>query len=87
MEFRGRVAKKPFGVGSKSERRAVVLETEGGTFVLRRRGGNAYSDPVLDALIGKTIHAEGDVHGHVLILRSWRTDSVRKKARPKTRRA
>lgn len=74
MRFRGSVVKRPFGIGSKSAHDAVMIVTSAGDFVLRREGGNAFSDPQLDALVGHTISGEGTVHGHTLILQSWKAD-------------
>jgi hypothetical protein len=71
MQCRGRVVKKPFGVGSKSEHDAVMLVTDSGEYVLRRLGGNAFRDPELDQLVGKSIAAEGILHGYTFIMSSW----------------
>jgi hypothetical protein len=71
MDFRGKVVRKPFGVGSKSERDAVVLVTEDGEYVLRRQGGNPFRDPELDALVGRSIQCQGFVYGYTLIVSSW----------------
>lgn len=72
LKFRGRVALKHRGGTSKSAREAVVLETDqGDELVLRVQGGNAFSDPRLDALVGKPIEAEGIVHEGVLIMTTW----------------
>jgi len=43
--YSGSVVKRPFGVGSKSEHDAIFLVTKDGDYVLRRQGGNAFSDP------------------------------------------
>ncbi|MGH7233174.1 MAG: hypothetical protein ACREJU_17715 [Nitrospiraceae bacterium] len=72
MQFKGTVIKKPIGVGSKSEHHGVVLVTDTGEFVLRRQGGNPFSDPAQDQLVGKTITAEGTVRGTTLIMSDWR---------------
>jgi hypothetical protein len=72
QSFCGQVVKRPFGVGSKSERAAVMLVTPEGDFVLRRRGGNAFADPELDRLVGKRICGEGLVQGYTLIMSQWR---------------
>ena len=72
MVYCGRVVRKPFAVGSKSERDAVMLETDGGTHVLRRVGGNAFADPQLDQLVGHVIECEGELHGYTLLMTSWR---------------
>jgi len=58
-------------VGSKSERDAVYLETDEGSFVLRRTGGNPLFDPDLVALVGKTIRCLGEVHGYTLTMARW----------------
>ena len=71
MQFTGDVIKKPFGTGSKSEREAVCLVTDAGEYVLRRQGGNAFSDPELDKLVGKRISCEGIVSGYTLIMSAW----------------
>jgi hypothetical protein len=65
------VVKRPFAVGSKSERDAIMLVTDAGQYVLRRQGGNPFVDPVLDGLVGKTIDGEGIVHGHTFIMSQW----------------
>ncbi len=74
MTLRGRVLKKPFAVGSKSEREAVVLSTEQGEYVLRRLGGSAFQDPELEALVGKSIRGEGTLHGYTFILTGWKEE-------------
>lgn len=72
MKYRGRVAIERRGGRSKSARDAVVLQSDAASFVLRVQGGNAFSDPVLDALVGKTIEADGIVQDGVLIVNRWR---------------
>lgn len=63
--------KKPFAVGSKSETQAIVLETDGGDYVLRIVGGHPFQDPRLEALVGKTIRATGTLHAYTLIATTW----------------
>jgi len=70
-EFIGKVTKKPFARGSKSERQAVILETGGRRFVLRRPDGNPLRDPELDKLVGKTIRARGEIEDYELLLDDW----------------
>ena len=72
MTWRGVVAHEARAPGSKSERVAVVLVTEERHYVLRRRGGHAFEDPELDALVGKRIELEGELHGYTLLMDSWR---------------
>lgn len=71
MRLQGRVVKKPVATGSKSDRRAVCLETETGDLILRRRGGHPFIDPVLDGLVGKTVSCEGVLTGQTFILSDW----------------
>lgn len=65
---RGRVTRRPYAVGSKSEHEAVMLVTDEGEFRLTRRGGNPFSDPELDRLVGKYLEAEGLLSGGSFIL-------------------
>jgi hypothetical protein len=77
MELSGLVVKKPYAVGTKSQREAVMLETAEGTYVLRRLGGNAFQDSSLDALVGSVICATGDLHGTTFIMSAWKpTDDL-----------
>jgi hypothetical protein len=61
--LRGRVVKGAFGTGSKSERDAVYLETPDQRLLLRRPGGNSFSDPELEKLVGKEVEISGRVVG------------------------
>ncbi|MHB8069662.1 MAG: hypothetical protein ACYDIC_17350 [Desulfobaccales bacterium] len=70
-EFVGRVIKKTFGKGSKSEHEAVYLETEQKQYVLRRRGGNPFYDEEMQKLVGKTIHCTGVVIDYALLISDW----------------
>ena len=71
MEYTGKVIRRLFAKGTKSERIAVMLVTENHEYVLRRQGGNPVSDPELDKLVDKTICFEGTVYGYTLIVTSW----------------
>jgi hypothetical protein len=48
-----------------------VLDTGGDELVLRRRGGNAFADPVLDELVGRRVKGHGRRTGYTLILDDW----------------
>ncbi len=72
MKKQGRVIKKQVARGSKSERQAVLLSTDEGDFVLRREGGNAFKDEILDGLVGQNISCTGQVHGYTFIIKSWK---------------
>ena len=72
-ELSGEVVKKRVAPGSKSEHDAVVLmAADGAEYLLRRLGGNAFSDPDLDALVGKRIRGAGNiVAGATFIMKEW----------------
>jgi hypothetical protein len=65
--LRGRVVREISGRGSKSERLAVVVKTDRGAFVLRRRGGPAYGDRRLERYVGKTVSCTGTILTHTLV--------------------
>lgn len=72
MTLTGQVVKQLVARGSKSEHEAVVLEVSGGKhYLLRRVGGNAFCDPVLDDLVAKRITCEGNLHGSTFLMREW----------------
>jgi hypothetical protein len=69
--FTGKVVARTTGTGSKSEHEAVMLETSNKDYVLRIKGGNPFSNPQLDKLVGKTIKATGELADYVLFLEDW----------------
>jgi hypothetical protein len=71
VERCGIVTQAVVSPGSKSERQAVVLDTDDQRYVLRRPDGNPFKDTVLDSLVGKRLRAVGDVHGSNFILTDW----------------
>jgi hypothetical protein len=71
MGITGRVVKKPFAAGSKSEREAILLVTEEGEYVLRRQGGNPFYDRELEKLVGKKIEVDGKIIGYTLMMSNW----------------
>jgi len=56
----GKIVKKKWAEGSKSEHEAVCIETKTQTLKLRRQGGNPFSDPELEKWVGQEIAAEGE---------------------------
>ena len=66
--YTGSVVRRPFGVGSKSERDAILLVTKDKEYVLRRQGGNAFHDSELERLVGKQIQCTGVVTGYTLLV-------------------
>ena len=74
MKLSGLVIRKRFGKGSKSEHEAVYLQTDRSNkeeYVLRRRGANPFSDPVLEDLVGKRISATGTIKEYVFFVDEW----------------
>jgi hypothetical protein len=71
QSFEGRVVRRRRSPGSKSDRDAVVLETGAEDLILRRLGGNAFSDPILDALVGRRIRGNGQRTGVTFIMTDW----------------
>jgi hypothetical protein len=71
MQLSGRVIKKPFAAGSKSEREAIILVTEAGEYVLRRTGGNPFFDAELENLVGKQIRCDGNLTGYTFLMDNW----------------
>lgn len=71
MQLKGLVTKKPFAAGSKSEREAIILITDEREYVLRRKGGNPFSDRELENLVGKRICCEGDLAGYTFLMTKW----------------
>jgi hypothetical protein len=71
VERRGTVTEALVSPGSKSERHAVVLDSEGERYVLRRVGGDPFSDSVIEGLVGKQLRAVGVVHGANFFMTHW----------------
>jgi hypothetical protein len=65
--LKGKVIQQTFAENSKSEHIAVYLQTREATYQLRRLGGNAFSDPVLNKLVGKNITATGVLTGELFL--------------------
>lgn len=55
----GKVVVRKTATGSKSERKAVFLQTETNVYQLRKWGGNPFQDASLEALKGKTVTVTG----------------------------
>jgi len=71
MERSGYVVRKTVAAGSKSERSAIVLQTDEGEYVLRIQGGNPFDDRRLEPLIGKRIRVRGQLHGSTFLREGW----------------
>ncbi len=68
MKVKGKVVRKRFGEGSKSEHEAVMLITDKRDYKLRRREGNPFFDSELEKLVGKTVCCDGIEHDYTFIM-------------------
>jgi hypothetical protein len=75
IKLTGKVTRGNFSKGSKSEHAAMYLETNKGSFVLRRAGGNPFADPALQKLDGKTITAEGILDNRTFYARQMKVEA------------
>jgi hypothetical protein len=71
MRLTGKVIRKPFATGTKSERPGIYLVSPAGEYLMRRRGGNPFRDPELEALVEHDVRVEGTIHDYLLIVSSW----------------
>ena len=71
IEIEGHVTRTRVSPGSKSDRLAVVLVTDDGRLILRRKGSDSYTgQEALLPLVGKRIRAYGSIaHGHFFMER------------------
>ena len=68
----GNVKRQRIAAGTKSDRVGVVLDDGAGrTYALRRAGGNPFSDPTMDDLVGKATTGTGIVAGDNFIMDGW----------------
>ena len=77
VTLEGRVIRKRFGAGSKSDRMAVFLEARDAEYVLRQQRGHAYADPELEQLVGKRVRCTGVITGYTLLVTEWEVLSPR----------
>jgi hypothetical protein len=71
MHLSGKVTRQRYAAGSKSDHSAVMLETPSGLYKLTRLGGNPFSDPELERLVGCEIDGVGNVSRNQFILTNW----------------
>ncbi len=65
--LQGRVTKKKYGKGSKSERDAVYIQTADTQLILRRKNGPVYADAELERYIGREVKCDGFLVGTTLL--------------------
>jgi phosphoglucomutase len=70
MQQAGKVIKRTFAAGSKSEHEGVFLVTDAGEFLLRRQGGNPFYDADLERFVGKKVVCHGNILGDYTFLAS-----------------
>ena len=71
MNIKGTVTKRLYAQGSKSERPAVMIQTDEGEFLLQRVGGNPFRDDILESLVGKTIQCTAARKEKSLFMSDW----------------
>jgi hypothetical protein len=71
VEITGKVYKKVFAEGSKSEHMAVFIGTKSGEYKLQLENGNPFFDSALYALDGKTITAKGTQVDYLFIIKKF----------------
>ena len=63
----GVVRRGSFGAGSKSEQMAIWIDTDDGSFVLRRKEGPTYGDAALDRYVGRRVTCDGFILDYTLL--------------------
>ena len=74
VQLSGKVVMKKTSEGSKSERNAVLLQTEKKSYILRRMGGNPFKDTSLEMLTGKNITATGILDRNLFLAKEIKED-------------
>lgn len=64
----GKVIRKQFAAGSKSEHDAVFLDTGETSYKLKKAGGNPFYDASLEKLVGKKVSATGIINDYLFIV-------------------
>jgi hypothetical protein len=67
QKISGKVIRKTFAAGSKSEHEAVYLQDGDNNYKLKKAGGNPFYDESLERLVGKQVTVTGKVDGYMLI--------------------
>ena len=75
----GKVVTKKFGEGSKSEHDALYLETDQGSYVLRKMGGNPFQDNSFHGLEGKEVTATGTIDNYIFFATDVEEKGISKK--------
>lgn len=65
--LRGRVTRRLYARGSKSEREAVFIETPQGRYVLCRKTGPVFGDVELEQYVGREVICDGFLVGTTLL--------------------
>jgi len=69
MIITGKIAIRPFATGSKSERDAVYIDTDKGSYVLQKEDENPFEPSPLYEWAGKTVQAVGELEKYLFIAR------------------
>jgi hypothetical protein len=74
ITLQGKVIKKTFGKGSKSEHEAVYIDTGEQVYKLKRAGGNPFFDQALEDLVGKQITATGRLDDYLFVIKEMKVE-------------
>jgi len=69
MIITGKITIRPFAKGSKSERDAVYIDTDKGSYVLQKTDENPFERSPLHELEGKTVQAVGELDKYLFLAR------------------
>lgn len=65
--LQGKVVQGHHGIGSKSEREVLYLDTGGKKYLLRRKSGPVFGDKELEKYVGKIIECTGFLVGDTVL--------------------
>ena len=67
MVISGKVVQKKFAKGSKSESKAIYIQTKDAEYLLRKVGDNPFENKGLLPFIGKNVKAEGSLSDYLFL--------------------
>ena len=67
MLISGKIVKKTFAAGSKSEHEAIYIQTGEAEYVLRKTGDNPFENNMLQSLVGKKVWADGSLKDTIFL--------------------
>lgn len=65
MKLKGKISVRNSGQGSKSDHTAVYLDTDEGSYLLRKKNTNPFENPDLKQLEGREVTVEGTIDKYI----------------------